>query len=344
VGLQRIAATRVNVRWMANGKSKITPKRQHIALRMRAAKGDKGAAARARTKLLRHTADEAACWKLAAVSTHVGKTAAMRAAKAAGTAASEAAALKKAREDLKQDGFAVVDCSHLRHAVRLKQKQLNDLAAMVTRDGVTIFQAFDDAGKTTHGDGTRWQVHLGTAAGSMHTNKVFSVAVAVKRKMAIIAPYLECCDKQASLLCSQPKAIGMPTDSQPAHGDAALEGKLLTHAQAHADEMPVSAVLAFSRGTKLELWRGSHRHRLALACGTKPKVESCVSEIIDIPPYHFVVFFTTLVHAGSAYSETNVRLFMSFDHPDVPRKADTTQLVRSMGDGAEAFFVSCLDK
>jgi hypothetical protein len=92
------------------------------------------------------------------------------------------------------------------------------------------------------------------------------------------------------------------------------------------DRVPLSVVLTYGHEATLTVWPGSHE------IVWKPNEEipedfQQKGERIRVPPYSALVFRQDLVHAGSAYTENNLRLhfYMELNVSDFTRTPDTTQ-------------------
>jgi hypothetical protein len=103
---------------------------------------------------------------------------------------------------------------------------------------------------------------------------------------------------------------------QAAHCDYVPTAAL--RAAAAAGAAPHFAVAALERGTRLVVWRGSHR----LVHGA---VGAAVARVdLALRPGDVAVVRGDTVHAGAAYAAENVRLHAFLDVAAVPRPANRT--------------------
>ena len=81
--------------------------------------------------------------------------------------------------------------------------------------------------------------------------------------------------------------------------------------------VPLLFLLAVEDNTRLEVWPRSHR----------PRRYPILQKTVTLSAGDAVIFRGDLVHAGSAYSEQNVRIHAYIDHPSVPRDQNRTWII-----------------
>jgi hypothetical protein len=110
---------------------------------------------------------------------------------------------------------------------------------------------------------------------------------------------------------------------QAAHTDYVPNSALL---DTNDDTVPLLAVFALQGGTRLDVWPESHRlvRRPRLTRHT-PKV---TRRTVELDAGDLIVFRGDLIHAGSAYTQHNLRIHTYLDHPTVPRPPNRTWVIQ----------------
>jgi hypothetical protein len=90
------------------------------------------------------------------------------------------------------------------------------------------------------------------------------------------------------------------------------------------DTVPLLFLLAVEDNTRLEVWPRSHR----------PRRYPIMQTTVTLSAGDALIFRGDLVHAGSAYSDQNVRIHAYLDHPAVPRDPNRTWIIYKHADDA----------
>lgn len=93
------------------------------------------------------------------------------------------------------------------------------------------------------------------------------------------------------------------------------------------NDMPLSAIISFMKGTKITIWRKSIRYSFINSEYIKKSIKIYPEEIY-LNPGDILVFRADLVHAGSNYNEENIRLHVYLDNDKVPRTKNRTWIIR----------------
>jgi hypothetical protein len=143
-------------------------------------------------------------------------------------------------------------------------------------------------------------------------------------------PHLKCVD--ATLLLSLEHC-----SPQVPHCDGSI-GSTLYKIQFEQGVVPLSAFIAFQASTTLRVWRASHKRIWEFydfsvpsehSAVTRPGEDGCSTLAhlqrhveLSVPAFSLVVFRQDLVHAGSGYSEDNIRMHFYLDPVNGPSGRD----------------------
>jgi hypothetical protein len=83
---------------------------------------------------------------------------------------------------------------------------------------------------------------------------------------------------------------------------------------------PLLFILALENDTYLDVWSGSHLRKSARSNPILPTR-------LSLNAGDAIIFRSDLVHAGSAYDKSNIRIHFYIDHPSVPRDPNRTWII-----------------
>ena len=106
---------------------------------------------------------------------------------------------------------------------------------------------------------------------------------------------------------------------QAAHCDYVPSPELL-NTNTNTNTKPLLFILALENDTYLDVWAGSHLRKSARSNPILPTR-------LTLNTGDAIIFRPDLVHAGSAYEKSNIRVHFYIDHPSVPRDPNRTWII-----------------
>lgn len=106
---------------------------------------------------------------------------------------------------------------------------------------------------------------------------------------------------------------------QAAHCDYVPSPELL-NTNTKTKTQPLLFILALENDTYLDVWAGSHLRKSARSNPILPTR-------LTLNTGDAIIFRPDLVHAGSAYEKSNIRVHFYIDHPSVPRDPNRTWII-----------------
>ena len=166
-----------------------------------------------------------------------------------------------------------------------------------------FFNAEEKDGETHYGDGLRWSRLSGFSFGH-GMRSVHAIAKQVTAYVKRLSPTLtgKNTERDNSL---HPSLAG--ATFQPAHTDRAIDDALLELARNTPEELTISVIVSTERATTIDVCPESHTAVVRFwGSAPFPDPGPCPKWLtVTVPPYHFVAFYGTTVHAGSATALRN---------------------------------------
>ena len=185
----------------------------------------------------------------------------------------------------------------------VKQETRDELVEAVLEQGEFIFNNADN-GKP--GDGTRLQLVR------EWPNLPGRAAKVVSRKLERTFPHLEPGEAQFLLSLAHGHDQRPHTDVTAGY-DYLKQNANVRNLYAHVREerIPLSVILTFEDKAFLHVWPASMTTIWAPSGDDNGRAEW--SQLVEIPPYSALIFRQDLVHAGTKYSEINLRVHFYMD-------------------------------